>query len=171
MSFYHILINNGYTRKGDKMKKYKDIIIAVALPLLVGFISSFFTMNSMEVYNSLNKPTLSPPGYVFGIVWTILYILMGIGSYIVYKSDNPDKMNILKLYIIQLIMNGLWPIFFFVMEKYLFSTIWLILLIGVVFLNVYFFFQVNKKAGLLLVPYLLWLIFALYLNFYIFIYN
>lgn len=153
------------------MKKYKQLIIAILIPLVIGFLSSAFTMNSMEVYQSLNKPPLSPPGWVFGVVWPILYILMGISSYIIYKSNDPDKGNVLVLYGLQLIMNGLWPIFFFVMEKYLFSTIWLILLIGIVVLVTIFFYKISKPAGLLMIPYIIWLCFALYLNFYIFIYN
>lgn len=153
------------------MKKYKQLIIAIAIPLIIGFISSFFTMNSMEIYNGLNKPSLSPPGYVFGIVWTALYCMMGIASYLVYTSYDENRENTLVLYGLQLIMNGLWPIFFFVMEKYLFSVLWLLMLIIIVCITTYYFFKANKYAGWLMLPYLIWLSFALYLNFYIYLYN
>ena len=149
--------------------KYKTLIIAILIPLFVGFIGSLLGNSSMG-FNMINKPDFTPPGIAFPIVWTILYVLMGISSYIVYKNDKNDS-NSLTIYFIQLFFNMLWTLFFFRFGLYLFSFIWLIILIGLVILMIYKFYKINKTAGLLQVPYLIWLIFASILNFSIFILN
>ena len=132
------------------MKKLiKNILIPVIMGGIVGLIISPF-MN----YNNLNKPPLSPPGIVFPIVWTILYIIMG---YSFYKQNEQNK----TIYYTQLIVNGLWSIIFFIFEWYLISTIWIILLIILVTIMIYKFYKENKIAGLINIPYLIWLFFAL----------
>ena len=126
---------------------------------IVGLIISPF-MN----YNNLNKPPLSPPGIVFPIVWTILYIIMG---YSFYKQNEQNK----TIYYTQLIVNGLWSIIFFIFKWYLISTIWIILLIILVTIMIYKFYKENKIAGLINIPYLIWLFFALYLSFGVYLLN
>ena len=153
------------------MKKYKTLIISIAIPLLIGVVSGFLTMNSMDTYKELLLPKYAPPGYLFPIVWTILYILMGFASYLVYQSNDEDKNKVLLLYGIQLVMNFIWPILFFNLHAYLLSTVWLLLLFALVIIVTYLFFKINHIAGYLMIPYVLWLGFALYLNFNIFLLN
>ena len=152
------------------MKKIniKELIIAILIPVALGFIFSLFT-NSGTVYKEFTKPALSPPGYIFPIVWTILYILMGISSYLVYQKTKDIKS--LKIYFIQLAVNLLWTVIFFNLRLYLVAFIWLILLITLVALMIKEFYYIDKKAAYLQIPYLIWIIFASYLNFFIFILN
>lgn len=133
-------------------------------PLVLGSIGGFLTDSSS--YNTLIKPVLSPPGIVFPIVWTILYLLMGISSYLIYKN----KGN-LKIFYLQLILNSIWTLIFFNLKEYLLSFIWIIILILLVGIMIYDFYKINKKAALIQIPYLLWLIFASYLSYSIYILN
>lgn len=144
----------------------KDLLKSIALPLLVGILAGLLTRNSMETFSVLNKPPLAPPAILFPIVWTILYILMGVSFYFI--QNNSNRKNCPKadnLYYYQLIVNFLWPIFFFRLEWYLFSFLWLLLLWILVFLMIQCFSKISKLAGWLTIPYLLWLTFAGYLNF------
>lgn len=117
-------------------------------------------------YLNLNKSILTPPGYIFSIVWTILYILMSISVWIIWKKENKITFPI-QLYIIQLILNFAWsPVFF--RYRMINESLFLLLLIWMlVFIIIDLFYSINKKAGLLLIPYLIWLTFALYLNCFI----
>lgn len=121
-------------------------------------------INPFMNYQDLNKPPLSPPDITFPIVWTILYIIMG---YSFYKQNEQNK----TIYYTQLVVNGLWSIFFFVFKWYLFSFIWIILLIILVIIMIKEFYKLNKLSGLINIPYLIWLIFAAYLSFGIYILN
>ena len=121
-------------------------------------------INPFMDYQDLNRPPLSPPGITFPIVWTILYIIMG---YSFYKQNEQNK----TIYYTQLVVNGLWSIFFFVFKWYLFSFIWIILLILLVFIMIKEFYKVNKLSGLINIPYLIWLIFAAYLSFGVYLLN
>lgn len=114
-------------------------------------------------YGDLNKP-FDVPSIVFPIVWVILYILMGISIYIVSEDKYKDKTKAYTLYIVQLIMNSLWTLFFFGFNWYTFSAIWIVLLLIAVILMIISFFKIDKKAAYLQIPYVLWLLFALYLN-------
>ena len=138
------------------MKK-RTFIISLIIPLLVGAISAFITNNQMETYSNLNTPLLAPPGWLFPIVWTLLYILMGISSYFIYISHDPKRENALIVYSFQLFINFCWPLFFFNLNNY--------------FLSLIIFKKINPKSFYLNIPYILWLFFALYLNFMIFINN
>ena len=116
------------------MKK-RTFIISLIIPLLVGAISAFITNNQMETYSNLNTPLLAPPGWLFPIVWTLLYILMGISSYFIYISHDPKRENALIVYSFQLFINFCWPLFFFNLHNYFLSLmilIALILIIGVI---------------------------------------
>ncbi len=124
----------------------------------------------METFQSLNKPALSPPGWLFPVVWTVLYILMGIASYLVLTSGQPNRAA-LTVYGIQLVFNFFWSIIFFNLESYLFAFIWLVFLWILIFTTMILFYRISKPAGYLLLPYLLWVTFAGYLNFCIYLLN
>ena len=124
----------------------------------------------METFQSLNKPALSPPGWLFPVVWTVLYILMGIASYLVLTSGQPNRAA-LTVYGIQLVFNFFWSINFFNHESYLFAFIWLVFLWILIFTTMILFYRISKPAGYLLLPYLLWVTFAGYLNFCIYLLN
>ena len=149
----------------------KTLSISLLISLGVGAISGILTSNSMEQYNSYNQPSLAPPGFIFPIVWTILYTLMGISSYIVYESDSEYRIPALMVYAIQLIFNFIWPILFFNLNMFLLAFIWLILLWALILAMTLLFYRVDKKAGILQIPYLLWVTFAGYLNFMVYYLN
>ncbi len=152
------------------MKKIKVLIISIIIPILVGVIGNLLGNADMG-FDLVKKPSFNPPGIIFPIVWTILYILMGISSYIVYTSDSKYKNSALRIYALQLIVNMLWTFFFFNLKWYLFSFLWIILLVVLVIIMIYRFIKINKISGYIQIPYLLWLIFASILNFSIFILN
>ena len=145
----------------------KRLILSIALPILVGTISGLLTMGAMGDLQSVTQPPLSPPAWLFPIVWTILYILMGYSAYLIKTADADItvKADALMIYHYQLIVNFLWPIFFFNFGWYLFSFVWLVLLWVLVFFMIRLFYRISKTAALLNIPYLLWLSFAAYLNF------
>ena len=143
-----------------KIRDKSALIISILIPLAVGTMSALFSGN-MSSYSILNKPAFSPPGFIFPVVWTILYILMGASSYIVYFSNSSNKSKALLLYCIQLFFNFCWSIIFFGLDLFLFAFIWLIALILIV----------NPLSAYLQIPYLIWCIFAAYLNFSIFLLN
>lgn len=153
------------------MKNYKALIISILIPLTVGGLSALLTRNNMDVYGALDQPPLAPPGWVFPVVWTILYTLMGISSYLIYTSDSLYKKSALKAYAAQLIVNFLWTIIFFNLQAYFFAFLWLILLLVLIVLMIAGFSRINKTAAYLQIPYLLWVMFAGYLNFGIYMLN
>ena len=149
------------------MKVNKRLLfICIAIPLIVGGVSALLTQNSMEVFESVAQPPLSPPAWLFPVVWTILYVLMGISSYLILTSDTSreEKDQAIRFYAYQLLVNFLWPTFFFNFKWYFFAILWLILLWVLVFLMIRRFLRINKVAGYINIPYLVWLTFALYLN-------
>ena len=154
-------------------KNYKLLILCIVSPLAVGSSAGFITKDSMETFNMLNKPSLSPPGIVFPIVWSILYILMGIASYLVITtgSGNNKVKEALVYYGLQLLFNFLWSIWFFSFGWYLFAFIWLLLLWVLIFNTMASFYDINKTSAYLLIPYLLWVTFAGYLNFAVYLMN
>lgn len=155
------------------MKKLnlKTLAVSILIPLTVGFLSYFLSRGGMSYYETLNKPPLNPPSFIFPIVWTVLYILMGISSYIVYTSDSPFREKALRWYVIQLIFNFGWSIIFFGLSKLLFAYIWLLLLIAAIVVMIYYFYKVKPLSAYLQIPYLLWCIFAAYLNLSIYFLN
>lgn len=150
--------------------EWKKLIICIAIPLAVGGLSAFLTQDSMEAFGALNKPPLSPPGWLFPVVWTILYVLMGIASYLVLTSQKPNR-TALTAYAVQLAFNFTWSIIFFNLELYLFAFIWLVLLWLLILLTTVLFYNISKPAGYLMIPYLLWVTFAGYLNLAIYLLN
>ena len=143
--------------------KTKDLIISIAIPLITGGLSAIISRSGMQDFSSVAQPPLSPPAILFPIVWTVLYILMGIASYMVSLSDK-DTGNALKLYGIQLGVNFFWSIFFFVLGLYWFSFLWLVLLWVLIVLTIISFHKISNTAAYLMIPYLLWVSFAGYLN-------
>jgi tryptophan-rich sensory protein len=140
-----------------------NLIIIILLTLSISFLS----MDKIDDwYLNLNKSSLSPPGYMFGIAWTILYILMSTSVWIIWEKEKKITLPII-LYIIQLILNFAWsPLFF--KYRLINESLFLLLLIWIlVFIIINLFYSINKKAGLLLMPYLIWLSFAFYLNYYV----
>lgn len=151
--------------------QWKRLLVYLAIPLAVGGLAGILTKDSMMQFALVNKPPLSPPGWLFPVVWTILFLLMGLASYLVSRSDSAQKRPALILYAIQLIVNFFWSIFFFNFEWYLFSFFWLVLLWVLILLTIRAFWRVSPVAGILLIPYLLWVTFAGYLNLAIYLLN
>lgn len=155
-----------------KIKK-DELAISILIPLAVGAVSSFLTRSSMMVFQSLNKPPLSPPGWLFPVVWTVLYILMGIASYIIYRQGE-EKIEVkeaLRIYAVQLVFNFFWSIFFFRFEWYLFSFLWLVVLWMLILVMILRFWKISPTAAYMLLPYLIWVTFAGYLNLGIYMLN
>ena len=152
---------------------WKLLVICIAVPLGVGVASALLTRESMEIFESLNKPALSPPGWLFPVVWTILYTLMGISSYLILtsKADLEDIWKAISIYGYQLTINFLWPTLFFNFRWYFVSFLGLLFLIIFVTVMIWRFYKIQKRAAYLNIPYLLWLIFAGYLNFFIYLLN
>lgn len=151
------------------MEKIKIYAKSILIPVLVGGIVGLIISSAID-YNSLQKPFLAPPSIVFPIVWTILYILMGI-SYGILKNKGLTDKKIDIIYYIQLAVNAMWSIIFFLLKWRLFAFIWILLLDVLVILMIIKFYKKDKTAGLLQIPYLLWGLFASYLNLAIYILN
>lgn len=147
------------------MNKFK-LFIAILIPVVIGGIVGFI-INPYIDYNSLVQPPLSPPSIVFPIVWTILYVLMGISYYLLKNPSKKEKI----IYFIQLGVNALWSVFFFIGKFYLFSFIWIVLLDVLVIFMIGIFYHNNKASAYLQIPYLIWILFATYLNLGIYILN
>ena len=146
------------------LKKYKPYLISIAIPLAVGGVSAFFTMNGMPYYDMQKKPFFAPPNVVFPVVWTILYILMGISAAWIWNSKDPQKMQALKTYALQLAVNFLWSFIFFGLHQYFLAFLWLLFLIFLVAKMNKEFAQIDIKAAKLQIPYLFWCCFAAILN-------
>lgn len=149
------------------MKKINwfQLIVIVLITELIGLLGSLFSGNISQVYTTLVKPPLSPPGWLFGIIWSILYLLMGIAAYIIYQSpETLGRNKAITLYWVQLFVNFLWPIVFFRFEWYWISVVIILLLDVLVLVTTIWFYKINKVAGYLMIPYLLWILFATYLN-------
>ena len=151
--------------------KTKTYVYGVLITLAVGGLSAFFTRNNMDVYESINKPALAPPGFLFPIVWGILYVLMGISiANVIVKGCEKGIYAVpcVKIYALQLAVNFFWSIIFFNFRAFLFSFIWLLLLWVLIIIMIDCFLKVSKFAAVINVPYFLWVSFAAYLNFAIY---
>lgn len=151
------------------MSKFKIYAKSILIPVIVGGIVGLIISGSID-YNNLQKPPLSPPSILFPIMWTILYILMGV-SYGILKSKYLVDPDTKKIYYLQLFVNALWSIFFFTFKWRLFAFLWIILLDILVIVMIIRFLKKNKLAGVLQIPYLLWTLFASYLNLAIYLLN
>lgn len=149
------------------MKKNKIVIILlIFLPLLVGLLSAYLTKDNMILFDQLNKPPLSPPAWLFPVAWSILYLLMGISSVLVYTNKNRSSINKLGLFLhgLQLVFNFFWSIIFFNMKAYLLAFVWLMILWLSVIFMIITYRKISKTAFVLSIPYICWLTFAAYLN-------
>ena len=153
--------------------KWKELIICILIPLLVGGLSALISGNQMVNFGNLNQPPLSPPAILFPIVCTILYILMGVASYLVLTSDinKQAKQIALTTYGVQLFFNFFWSIIFFNLEQYLFAFVWLVVLWLLILACIILFSKASKTAAYLMIPYLIWVSFAGYLNLAIYLIN
>lgn len=153
--------------------QWKKLLIAVAIPLAVGGLSALISSGAMKAFGELDQPPLSPPGWLFPVAWTILYVLMGIASYRIFvAADFEDKKkNALFVYLLQLVFNFFWTIIFFNFEAYLFAFFWLLILWALIFVTFLRFRNIDSTAALMLLPYLAWVAFAGYLNFGIYLLN
>lgn len=151
--------------------KIKTYAISIAVALAVGGLSALFTGDSMEKYKALRQPPLAPPNWVFPVVWTVLFVLMGVGAAMVCLSGSSSKKKPIAIYGLQLLVNFFWTILFFLLEARLFAFLWLLLLLGLAVWMAVSFGRVNKTAGLLQIPYILWLLFAGYLNLAVYLLN
>ena len=155
------------------MKKIRltELLIFIFSTELVGALSGIIAGNSFGIYSELVKPPLSPPSWLFSLMWAILYALMGASAYIVYYADKDGRKNNLILYGIQLFFNFIWSIIFFRFRLIGVSGAVILILIVLVIRMIMQFRKSNKIAGYINIPYLIWLIFALYLNIGVFILN
>ena len=150
-----------------KSKKVFKFIFYVFLPLILGSIVNL--LFDTDNYSLLNKPPLSPPKIIFPIVWSILYLLMGISYYIISYEKNTNKVSV--LYYLQLGLNIIWPILFFKFNLYFLATLDIIFIIVTLVNLIYEMYKINKTSGILNIPYLLWLLFAFYLSFGVYLLN
>ena len=151
---------------------WKKLLLCLAIPLAVGGLGALFS-GGMSDYGAMVKPPLSPPGWVFPVVWSILYLLMGYASYRILESGAPEAevKKALTLYGLQLFAKFVWPLLFFGGGWFLLSFFWLILLWALIYLTIRAFSRIDETAGNLLIPYILWVTFAAYLNFGIYLLN
>jgi tryptophan-rich sensory protein len=158
-------------------QKLLRLVPLIALPLIVGSISSLLTGDAMDSYQVMIQPPLAPPAWLFPIAWTILYILMGLGSYflLLAPADTPEKVNArciaMIVYFIQLCFNFVWSLIFFNAAQYTLAFIWLMILWVMIIVMIWMTSKVCWKATLMFIPYLLWCTFAAYLNLMISILN
>ena len=148
-------------------KKILPYVISVGIALGVGGFSAFLTKNSMPIYSAINRPKLSPPPELFPIVWSILFVLMGIASALVWCSNGRKIDSALVFYGFQLVFNFCWSLIFFNFRAYLGAFIWLIMLLILIGITMVKFYKIKKLAGWLLLPSFAWVCFAGYLNFMI----
>lgn len=148
----------------------KKLTASIAIGLGTGLLSVLLTLGNFKAYSALLQPPM-PPEWLFPIVGGILYILMGVSAYLVYECDTEEKYIGLAVYVLQLIFNFLWLIIFFNIRNLLFAFVWLVFLWILVLAMAISFYRVNKTAGLLQIPYLLWVTFTGYLNIALYILN
>lgn len=155
------------------MKKWVVYLINILIPLGIGGLSAYITMQGMESFEAVNKSSLNPPNIVFPIAWTILYTLMGISMAMVYTSAGTitNKSYSIIFYALNLAFNFCWSLIFFNIKAYLLAFIWILILIALVVVMIYYFKKCKPLAAYLQFPYLLWLIFATYLTYSVYVLN
>ncbi len=156
--------------EGKHNIQWKTLIICIAVPLAAGGLAALLTRQGTETFQWLTQPPLTPPAWLFPVAWTILYVMMGIASYLVAVSEKPNE-SALIAYGIQLFFNFTWSLIFFNIKNYLMAFIWLIMLWILIVITTVLFHRISKAAGWLMVPYLVWVTFAGYLNLGIYLLN
>jgi tryptophan-rich sensory protein len=155
-------------------KKILPVIVACLIPLAVGGLSALITAEDIRAYSIIKTPPFAPPGFLFPIVWTVLYILMGISSYLVWKHRKEMPLKVreaLTTYAMSLIVNFSWSILFFKFGAFLLSFIWLLLLLYLIIKTIIQYFKIEKISAYLQIPYALWVTFAGILNLAIYFLN
>ena len=152
---------------------WRRLIFCLLVPLGVGGLAAFLTRNQMEIFNTINKPLLTPPAWLFPVVWSILYLLMGFASYRIGHAPKPTgyKNQTIIIYAIQLFFNFVWSLIFFGLRHFGLALVWLVLLWGLVLWLTIRAFFIDRVAFWCLVPYLVWTTFAGYLNLMIYLQN
>lgn len=155
------------------LHKILKLAISIAIPLLIGFVGSIFTSMSVDTwYPLLKKPVFNPPNWIFGPVWTLLFILMGLSFYLVWQKGFGGKALLcIGIFALQLLFNFLWSLFFFGLRNPLLAFVDLTVLWILIWINLLVFFRIVKLSGYLLIPYLAWVTFAGILNYSIYVLN
>ena len=153
--------------------KWKQLLICLVIPLAVGGTAALLSGPGMREYSQLRQPPFSPPGWLFPVVWTILYLLMGYSAYRILNSGAEEQQirKSLGLYGAQLAVNFLWPLVFFGLDWYLAAFVVLLVLWALIFLTIRSFGDLDEPAGDLLLPYIVWVTFAGYLNVGVYLLN
>lgn len=154
--------------------KIKPYVLSVATALGIGGLSALITAGNMDLYSQINQPPLAPPSWLFPVVWTILYILMGVSTAMIWQERGKDRAKTdtaLSIYALNLFLNFFWSLIFFNMRAFLFAFIWLVALWAVILIMIIRFMKIKPIAGYLQIPYLVWVTFAGYLNLAIYILN
>jgi len=155
-----------------KINNFFKLVIAIIVSELTGIIGSVFTISAIpNWYAGLVKPSLNPPSWIFGPVWVTLYALMGVALWLIWKSDSPQKIKAIWLFVIQLVLNAIWSPVFFGLHSIGDALAIIILLWAAIVLTIFVFAKVSKTAAYLLIPYILWVSFAGYLNYSIWALN
>ena len=144
---------------------WKRLLVSILISLGTGIIAGILTRGAVGDYASIQKPSFAPPGWLFPVVWGILYILMGISAYLIYQSHCDNRINALKLYGIQLAVNFLWPFIFFNLGLYILAFVWILVLWVLIVAMIIAFFRCDKVAAYLQIPYFLWVTFATVLTY------
>ncbi len=148
----------------------KLLVGSILFTNILGFI--FGLISRPSSFSGVVQPVFVPPSFVFIVVWIVLYTILGISFYLILRSkESRDRKRSIILYFVNLVFNYLWVVWFFNLKLFLFAYIWLIMLIGITIVMIYFFYRVNKWAGIINVPYLFWLVFASIINIYVFYLN
>lgn len=156
------------------MKKIKPYVISVLIALITGTLSAILTKGSMSLYEEIITPPIAPPSILFPIVWTALYVLMGIGAAMIYTdkaAPAQKKEKALRVYALSLFVNFTWSLIFFNLRAFFFAFLWLVLLFALIVATIVRYSKINKTAAYLQLPYLLWVAFAGYLTLAIYLLN
>jgi translocator protein len=160
--------------ENSKLSEVPKLIAAILIPLVIGFLGSIATLAEIPTwYAALSKPSWAPPNWLFGPIWTTLYILMGIALFLVWREglERRDVRFALLIFAVQIVLNLLWSIVFFSYHSLLGGFIMIIVLWLAIFANIIAFYVISKPAGLLLVPYIIWVSIASYLNYSVYLLN
>ena len=151
------------------MKPFYKLIISVVLPVMVGWVSSYFTATSVKTwFITLQKPFFNPPSWLFAPVWTILYILMSIAFFLIWKSNIANdnlKKRAIAFYFVQLLLNFFWSVIFFYARQPGWAFAEILVLLLMIIVTTFYFYKISKTAGWLMAPYILWVCFATLLNY------
>jgi tryptophan-rich sensory protein len=150
------------------MNNSVKLFISIAIPVLVGATAGFFTVSGVGTwYQNINKPSWNPPSWIFGPVWTTLYIMMGIALFLVWKSEVSDvmKKNAIAIFAVQLLLNFFWSFIFFNQQQPGWAFVEIIVMWIAILSTIFVFANVSKTAAWLLVPYISWVSFATILNY------